>query len=153
MFLNFITSITNFTAYFPIYTSFINNDIITASCLCFVGTMSTFSHLIENHKHGMSGIGFSKELSIIANKLDVAGCVIIISRMMYLYYNKHRFSLDLLSNNKTLLISTLLLFACNKLSEYDNQNIKLRNRYIILHSIWHLGIYLSIDKFLHLIYR
>jgi len=152
MYLNFITSITNFTAYFPIYTSFINNDIITTLSLSFVATMSTFSHLIENHKHGMKGIGFSKELSIITNKLDVFGCVIMISRLGYLYYNKNMFSLDLLSNNKTLLVSTLLLFGCNKLSEYDNQNVKLRNRYVVLHSIWHTGVYLAINKFLHLIY-
>jgi hypothetical protein len=152
MFLNFITSVTNFTAYFPIYTSFVNNDIITTSCLSFVATMSTFSHLVENHKHGMSGIGCSKELSIITNKLDVLGCVIMIGRLGYLYYYKMGFSPKLLCDNKTLFMITLLLFICNKLSEYDNQNVKLRNRYVVLHSIWHMGIYLSINKFLHLIY-
>lgn len=51
-----------------------------------------------------------------------------------------------------LIVLTLLSFICLRISEYDNQNVLLKGRYLFFHSLWHLSIYPIMDRFLSIIY-
>ena len=152
--LNIIVAITNFTCIFPIYISIKNKDNITVFALIFVSFFSIISHLLENHKHGMTGIfDTSKEISYILNRLDVLGSIIIILRLAKLYYNKYNISANIIKSNSVKFILMLLPILFNIISEYDKYNIKLRLFYVITHSIWHLYVFSSIYYFLnHFIY-
>ncbi len=89
---NLFVAISNLPAVLPIATSYLRKDHVTTCCITFVAIASAISHLVENHKHGMPGIGFSKNASYILNRIDVAACVVALSRMSYIYYVKNGFS-------------------------------------------------------------
>lgn len=132
----------NLPALLPISIASHYNDRITAGCITFVSSMSAISHLLENHKHGMPGfISISKSCSYFFNRLDVLGSIMTITRFMYIYYQKYGMSVDPLIKNKGIVLMALLSMLCNMISEYDNQNVFLKNRYLLLHSIWHITIY------------
>ena len=105
---NLLVSLTNLTCLLPLYTTIINKDYYTFMSILFVSLASVISHLVENHKHGMPGyIVTTKLTSYYWNKLDVFGCLIIICRLSYLFYNNYRsFKFDL---NMLVLISPVLL--------------------------------------------
>ena len=89
---NFIVAISNFPAILPIYTSIINNDLTTTVAILFVALASFFSHIVENHKHGMPGIGYSMQTSYFLNRLDVLGCFFVVLRLSYIFYEKYGIS-------------------------------------------------------------
>lgn len=122
---------------------------LSAFAIFFVLMASIISHLVENHKHGMPGIGLSVSMSYYLNRLDVIGCFIVIMRLMNVYYRIHFFDLVPIKKNYPLFILALVLFGILKISEYDKYNAKLKNQYIFTHCIWHIGIFYVIDKFLN----
>ncbi|AKI80017.1 hypothetical protein QJ850_gp682 [Acanthamoeba polyphaga mimivirus] len=138
---NLIVAISNFPALFPIGLSLLKKDFITFGIITFVSTASFISHLIENHKHGMSGIGFSQRTSYVWNRLDVLGCVLSIARFSYLYYNIHGLSVVSIVNNKWLFAMIIPAFILLRVSEYDKYNPNLKTRYIITHCMWHVCIF------------
>ena len=113
----------------------------------FVGSFSFLSHLAENHKHGMPGIGFSPNVSYILNRFDVLGVVLVALRMIYLYYWKRGISITLFLENPYLTSLLILAVACNLISEHDKYNQELKWRYIVCHSIWHTSIFWIANKF------
>lgn len=74
--LNYIVALSNLPILCPLKLAIMNGDYWTGASIGFVGSMSFISHLIENHKHGMEGIGLSKQVSYLLNRFDVLGCVI-----------------------------------------------------------------------------
>jgi hypothetical protein len=149
---NILVAFSNTFAIFPIYQSIIYGDYLTCLVLTFV-TSSFISHLVENHKHGMPGIGFSKNISYFLNRLDVFGCVMVILRLMYLYWLTNGFYLMWIYNNNIIVYWSLITFSLNFISEYDKYNVTLQPLYLVTHILWHINIFLLIDYFLrHLIY-
>lgn len=142
MFANIILAVSNFTCLSPLIFSFKNKDFITFGCILFVSLASFSSHLIENHKHGMEGIGFSKRTSYVLNRLDVFGCLITTSRFLYLYIMKHGITFD-----KRLLIYLFPLILL-RISEYDKYNVQLKNRYVVCHTLWHFSVFVCMKDFL-----
>ena len=145
--LNVWMSANNILSIVPIYKSYTKKDYITTGTIGFVSFMSVISHLAENHKHGMLGIGWRTNTSYILNKLDVAGSIMVIVRFAYLYYNKYGTIIPKVRHRSICLMS-LFAVIFMKISEYDKYNDQLRSMYIIFHSIWHLSIYPIMNKFL-----
>jgi hypothetical protein len=146
---NIIVAFSNISALLPLYTIGKHNDFLTLTVIMFVFLMSFFSHLIENHKHGMPGIGFSKRASYYLNRLDVMGCFIVCLRMAYLYYDKYHFDFVPIKENQFLFIFAFILFFILQISEYDKYNVKLKYRYITTHCVWHIGIFIVINFYLN----
>jgi len=130
---NLPTTLTNLPMLFGVYLAYSNDDLLTALCILFVASASFFSHLIENHKHGMSGyIVVSKRTSYALNRLDVIGCCIVITRYIQLIYQYHYVP------TFDEVFVTILAFTLNIISERDKYNADLKYFYILIHSIWHL---------------
>ena len=70
MYLNLILAFSNIFAFYPVYYSYIKNDIITMLIILAVSIASVISHLFENHKHGMPGMQFSKTIIHFLNVID-----------------------------------------------------------------------------------
>ena len=145
---NLIVALSNIPAIYPIYLASRQKDYLTVAALGFVGLASFTSHLVENHKHGMSGIGFSPKVSYILNRFDVLGCALVAMRFSYLYYNKYGLSLNIVLQNKVLFFSFLIPFIFLRISEHDKYNPKLKNIYIITHCLWHITIFDSMASFM-----
>lgn len=137
-----------YLSHLPIYTAIINNDYLSATAIGYVATASLISHLIENHKHGMVGIGLSQKTSYFLNRLDVLGCLLAGIRLLYIYYDKYGFNTTIIMQNKVQLLCYLLPLLPLCISEYDKYNPKLKIMYIITHAIWHISIFLIINSFL-----
>ena len=144
---NLLVALSNLPCYLPIQTALQNSDYLTASSVILVSVFSFVSHLMENHKHGMPGIGFSTEVSYFLNRLDVLGCFIAIIRFGYLFYSKYGIDLRHLSKGN-LLIYGLMSVLFLQISEYDKYNPKLKYLYMLNHCIWHINIFLIMNKFL-----
>jgi len=149
---NLWVALTNVPAFYPIHTTIQHNDVITAWCLMFVTLFSFSSHLVENHKHGMPGIGFSKTTSWALNRLDVLGCILVFLRVAYLCWQHHTQTPWLLVQQLladwTFLVQIAISLGLSRISEYDHYNPKLKRFYIVTHSLWHISIFFLIDKFL-----
>ena len=75
---NLIVALTNFPALLSIKKTLLHDDYKTCGILIFLTTWSVISHLIQNHKHNMPGIGnFSISTSKLTNYLDIVGSVLI----------------------------------------------------------------------------
>ena len=141
MFKNILVALSNAPAVLSIKRSYIAHDYITTGSIVFVASMSFLSPLVENHKHGMTGIGFTRNISYILNRLDVLGCIIVTLRFGYLYYNKHGFVLP------QHIISYCLPICLNVLSEYD-KTPSTQTLYMISHIAWHISIFTMMSHFL-----
>ena len=148
MFLNLLVAFSNLPAIYPIYQAYANQDYLTAGVLTFVATASFVSHLVENHKHSMPGIGFSKEVSYYLNRADVLGCLLTGARVAQLYYLKYGFSFDVILENKLFFLLYCLPVILMRISEHDKYNPKLRNIYVVTHSLWHATIFMTMNSFL-----
>lgn len=148
MFENIFVALSNFPCIFPICLTFINKDYLTCGLISFVVSASFSSHLVENHKHGMPGIGFSKQVSYVLNRVDVFGCLLIGSRFAQLYYLKYGLSIDIIMKNKYVFLTYCLPFILGRISEFDKYNSKLKNIYIMTHSLWHISIFMTMNAFL-----
>lgn len=140
---NVVVALTNLVAYYPIKKAFNKKDFFTGNILLFVFIFSFISHLFESHKHGMIGFHISPNISYILNRFDVLGCVMIIIRFLYLLYKQN---IQLPSFNVALFGT--FSFLCLRISEYDKYNKNYRTMYMITHSIWHITVYLLMEKLL-----
>jgi len=149
MFINIFVSLSNMVALYPINESIKNEDWISFICLIFVTIFSVISHLVMNHKHGLTGIGMSKDFSIFTNHLDVVGSIILIFRLSYLYFS----SLLFMNFEFNIWLGSRLLFVLllSIISEF-NKTGKYKLRYIITHSLWHIFSFLFIGQFFNKIY-
>ncbi|XWV26323.1 hypothetical protein QJ857_gp0751 [Tupanvirus soda lake] len=145
---NLIVALSNLPCVYPLYKAYVHNDIYTTTAIAFVSFASFVSHLVENHKHGMPGIGFSTTTSYILNRFDVAGCVMIGTRLAYLYYKKYGYSVNGLKQHSLLLWLGLSMVAILKISEYDKYNPKFKTMYIATHCLWHIGIFTTMGMIL-----
>jgi len=145
---NLIVAFSNIPCLWSISQAFRNNDLLTAGIIANVGLASFLSHLVENHKHGMPGIGFSNKISYYLNRMDVAGCIFVISRLLYLYYHKYGCNLNPIVDD--LQLCTLLLVSLHllRISEFDKYNPELKYIYIATHSFWHISIFTTMNLFL-----
>jgi hypothetical protein len=143
---NIFVANTNLLVLYPIIVCLNAQDFVTAYTIGFVGFASFISHLAENHKHGMRGVGFSIQTSFLLNRLDVLGCILLIIRLAQLYYTRHGLTLSISNLH---IIQILFVITLNLISEYDNQNIKLKSRYIITHSLWHISVFITIGNMYH----
>ena len=141
---NIFVALTNLPVVYPITSALKNGDILTALAIGFVGIASIISHLAENHKHSMRGIGFSTRTSYLLNRMDVLGCAVTVSRLLYLYYTKHGVN-NVMSGTDAGKLG--LVLALNLVSEYDNQNKGLKPFYIVTHSLWHISVFLLMGDF------
>lgn len=151
MLANILIALSNFTCVYPMYQAFMNEDTITLCAITFVSLASIFSHLVENHKHGMvctSEMGISKQTSYLLNRCDVLGCVLVVARFLQLYYNKYGFALNIIFDNKLIYLMYLIPMIFSLISEHDKYNAKLRKIYIVTHSIWHITIFITMGSFL-----
>lgn len=140
---NLITAITNITCIFPIYRTVIQKDWIMTGILLFVSIASVVLHLAENHKD------VSTDTSWLLSKFYVAGFIMTIGCLIYLYYMKFDTDLKPMTSNPILLFPLLFL----RISEYGKYNSELQDIYLVTRSIWHLSVFLSIDYYLkNLIY-
>lgn len=145
---NIIVAVSNLPCLYPLYLTYKHNDWLTFGCITFVSVASFVSHLIENHKHGMPGVGYSRRASYIWNRLDVLGCVLVISRLTMLYYYKYGVNLMTVYNNKLLSTVVLLCFLILRISEYDKYNEQLKSRYMSTRCLWHVGILTCMGTYL-----
>jgi hypothetical protein len=148
MFENLLVAFSNVPAIYSIYNSFTMADYLTCGAISFVAGASFVSHLVENHKHGMPGIGFSQKTSYYLNRMDVLGCALVGTRFLYLYYSKYGLSLNVLLNNKLTFANFAFSFIFLRISEYDKYNPKLKKLYITTHCIWHVVVFSSMNYFL-----
>jgi hypothetical protein len=150
--LNTIVALSNFTVFIPLLIALQNGDLHTYYAVLFVGLASFVSHLFENHKHGMSGIPCltnSTLFSYVLNRFDVLGCLIVIIRFAYIYYEIYGITIyPLVNNRNNLLIKIGVSFCLNIISEYDKYNPKLKYVYIVTHCIWHVTIFYLMGEFL-----
>ena len=151
---NILLACTNLGAVAPIMTAWKMGDKWTALVIGYVGTASFISHLMENHKHGMSGIGigFNKKMSYLLNRLDVIGCILTGARLAYIYWLKHGTSLQPLLSHPYLLALGILSYSLNIVSEYDKYNPRLKWLYIPTHSLWHISVFWIMNRFLQKLY-
>lgn len=145
---NIVVALSNAPALYPIYSSFENKDYLTMVARLAVALASSFSHLVENHKHNMQGVGVSKEVSDYLNRLDVLGCILVSLRFIYLYYQKHGFSLLVIGSHPLLFTVAFYSFSLNLISEHDKYNPDLKNIYLVTHCLWHITIFKFMDIFL-----
>lgn len=162
---NFVVAVSNYPAIQLFQTACHQQDSLTAFLVSFVGIMSFLSHLFENHKHGMRGLGMnyrtSTELSYFLCRCDVLGDIMLGLRFIFLYYTEYGLDinplfintiseksyLSLLINNTNLIIAGLICLCLVIVSEYDKYNPKLKYLYIVTHSIWHYNIFIFADIF------
>jgi len=98
-------------------------------------------------------LGVSTDASYMLNRLDVIGCSVTVMRLGWLYWKKHGLSVLPVLQNPFKVLCILIPIVFGQISEYDQMNAKLTNRYLFCHSVWHLSVFLSMAFFLnHFIY-
>ena len=138
--LNVIVAASNYRIIYPMRTVYRRGDLVTLVILGNLGFASTMSHLVESHKHGMSGFGISKSVSERWNWYDMISCYLAGIRLVYLVFNRYSM-MNILTDHRVLLIRLLFSWSFLRISEYDKYNKSLRPIYVAAHTIWHITIY------------
>jgi hypothetical protein len=151
--MNLIVAASNFLCVLPLYTSYLECDYLTFSVIIFVAFFSIVSHLVENHKHGMTGmpyLKFSTTTSYILNRFVVLGCVLVVMRIGWLLYVNYSFSslYDELHKKPIFILLLMISFALKFISEYDKYNPDCKTLYVITHCMWHISIFYLLNEFL-----
>lgn len=147
---NLVVALSNLTCLFPIWKTYDQGDLITLCLISFVSVASFVSHLFESHKHGMTGFGVDPKISFLLNRFDVLGVFLFFSRMIYLWWASG-LELSLIRDHFELFCQLVFLFCLLLISEYDKTD-KTKRIFIITHSLWHLGIFMMINKYLDIFY-
>jgi len=158
---NLVVALSNLTCWDPIWKSYDQGDLITFCLLSFVSLASFISHLFECHKHGMPGFGAFfeispetsydlQEVSYVLNRFDVLGVFLFFGRMLYLWWDSG-LGLSLITDHWGLTGLLMYLFCLLRVSEYD-KTVRTKKIFIITHSLWHLGIFIMIGKYLDIFY-
>lgn len=148
MYDNLLTTFTNIPMIMSIYLAYSNSDYMTMLCITFVMYFSFSSHLVENHKHNMTGLKrVSSRMSYFLNRMDVLGCLIVACRFCYLF-NEY----DPLIPFDELFLGCVGL-SLNYISEIEKYDPEFKwKHYIPLHSLWHLMAARSMYVYLDIIY-
>jgi hypothetical protein len=144
--LNLLTAVTNITAYYPIRYALAHHDILTAGIVSFAACSSAISHLFESHKHDMWGFGADPLISYYLNRVDVLGVFLTVGRSLHLWYQSG-IGLSLIYKHPLLVLAAGMAYLCNFLSEQDPGH----SYFIPLHCIWHLSIFLLLERFLMIV--
>lgn len=144
---NLLVALSNLPILDVIFLANRRDDNITLLVVLYVGLGSFFSHLFENHKHGMPGFYLSPKTSYILNRIDVSGVILTVMRFIYLYYEKYGSDLSVLVDQKCLVYFALFGFILNIISEYDKYNENLKWVYIPTHMLWHIIIFICMAEF------
>ncbi len=143
---NILVALTNLPAILSIRIAWMKGDTLTMLTLINVGLASFASHLFENHKHGMPGLGLSSQVSYYLNRLDVIGCSLTTLRLGYLYYQKYGITIFPIKYKD--IVFALISFLLLRISEYDKYNSRLKWIYLPFHSLWHISIFILMHRFL-----
>lgn len=146
---NLIVAFSNFPCVLSIHSAYINKDMKTLIILIYLSCASFLFHLVENHKHDMPGIFFSKKISLYLNRLDLLGCFFLVARFIQLYYTKYKLSPDALYCKKIFLLSSVVSFILLLIPSIVSHHPKRKNVYIVFHSLWHMCIFMVITKYLN----
>ena len=145
---NLAVALSNLPVLLPLKTAVARGDFWTTMAIAFVGLASFVSHLVENHKHGMPGLGrVSPEMSYYLNRADVLGCILVVVRLGGLYIARHGWRIW--EMRRMDLVSLGLAFVLLRISEYDKYNPDLKWIYIVTHCAWHVAIFVWMDLFIH----
>ncbi len=136
---NIIIVASNLSAYYPMKIAYEKNDYKTLICIGFVASASFVSHLFQSHKHKQIGFGTRIQTSKLLNWVDIFGCAVIVLRLCYLFYNS-RYQRNII---RKLLIPLLFCIGLNLISE--------KTSYPIIHSLWHISIFIWMGSFQRLI--
>ena len=148
---NLVVAFSNIFFIFPMYLSLKNSDYLTWASVTFVAFASFISHLVENHKHNMSGPPclsekISRKISLQTNFMDRIAVFFVSLRFVILYYTYDFY----VPNNEFLLIMITamigLLGQCEIPIEYKWIH------YIPLHSMWHILVARQMYIILKLMY-
>ena len=93
------------------------------------------------------GIDVSEKVSYILNRFDVIGVGLTIARFGYLYFLKFGFSITLIIEHPWLTLCLILAISLNLISEYDKYSRNLKWMYIPIHCLWHISIFVLMDRF------
>jgi hypothetical protein len=140
MIYNLILSITNLTCILPILTCLKNKDYLTLSSLILVSLASIISHGLANYRNNLPGlIKINKSTSILLNEIDKYLCLPIFIRICYIFIIKKK------QNNLLNFIKPLILLLFNSISTYITSEKQIY-LYLFLHCIWHIFIFIEINK-------
>lgn len=142
---NILTAMTNVVAVYPLYIAYKAGDSGTLSLVGLAATASFLSHLFESHKHAMWGFGTSHKISSILNAIDIVAAIGLTGKIGKMGYNLYS------KGDTSYLCKILALYGiCNMfllLSESD-YSAATKQRYLICHNIWHIGIFTILGMFL-----
>jgi hypothetical protein len=147
--INIITACTNLVAILAIELAEKYADSTTASCIKLAAAFSFVSHLAESHKHGLYGFGTQPEISYLLNRLDVFFASVLFARICYLAYHMGWERLAEIPMDIYLL--SLMCFLCNVISEWD-KTADTQFRFFLFHNLWHIGIFIQLERFLEYVY-
>ncbi len=139
---NIIMMMSNAAAVPAVLISFKFNDWWTFACIIMAAFFSAVSHLFESHKHGMTGFGCSKRNSRALNLGDIVAAMALVSRSAYIVY--HHFPQESVMYYAQW-FGVLWSIAIFSESDYSADTM---NRYMIFHTIWHLGVFSLLYLFL-----
>ena len=138
---NLVVAFSNIFFLFPFCLSIQYNDYITAFCVGILTMASFTSHLVECHKHFMSGMSyFSEKISVQLNWFDRFGVALVALRFIIMIFT---FSLDnvyllpFYYLNSEIMIIIITLFV-GGLSQYQLPREYKWKHYIPLHCLWHI---------------
>ena len=145
---NIVVALSNVLFVFPLVLAGHHQDYLTMIAIFIVSFASFTSHLVENHKHHMSGIPrVSQIISKQFNWFDRVGVAIVSVRFAYLYLFNDFY---IPSNEILVTLITILLGAIGQFQlpvEYKWKH------YIPIHSMWHMLVARQMHVFLKLIYK
>ena len=141
---NLINAFTNFPFIFAAKAA----DPITRKFIFAAGVSSAIYHLFENHKHNIHGITtVSRQTSYYLNRLDVLSANMLIIRMLHVYYTRYGFTGEYFTNHPWFSMFLLGSFSCNLISEYYPPIANKPALYTIVHSTWHLSVFMLVWHF------
>lgn len=167
--MNLLVAGSNFPCILPLFTSYRAGDYLTTITIGFSSIVSTAAHLFENYNHNMLGMPWlkvSKSTSHLLFRINDVGIVMVIARLMWLLYKKHKLnSLRKLKEDPMSLLSLAVTFALHQLSDYSFNvpydriiprvlydricnRVNPRIVYVCAHSLWHMSIFCLMDEFL-----
>ena len=151
--INLPTAISSLAFIIPLMNS---KDTVLSVLILNSGFWSFWSHLYQNHKHGMGLKLHTKKFSVILDNLDIFGCFLLFLYVLCNIYGEKGFIETLVwliisplapaRSDLSLLLSTLMSFGILIYSEIFS---KSRMEFIISHCVWHLSIFFLLSEWVH----
>lgn len=144
---NILMSASNIVALLPVATACVYGDWMTAACSAIAGGASAYYHLKECHKHCIPGWRSNPRLSRFWLQIDRLGVALLVLRMIYISTG---FNIRLIPSVWAKLpFPTLALgiaaMACGVGSELCPNQPNMRQIYLAMHGLWHLGAFMFVN--------